>query len=267
MEMYLRRQGKWRVFPLACFYTLSLFMIVIRSLLVIFTVNAAENFDIFAIMMPALLKILIGIVQIEVMVELILRVEEGTKTQTEYLSSKDSIVSGSILQQDFVVNIVASRKRVDCWVLTLRIFTAVVVCVGIIVSSTLFIYKDAHLDKFNRADYVDGCATQFSYQFFGLSVFLFATIVMLWYSLQKRTTMAIKLPASFKRETSILLWINICFCSTYLLRGLSETYVVPLFFDSREFIECELLGNKNVCVPFNILVYYTWTNMLWDWFP
>lgn len=82
MEMYLRRQGKWRVFPLGCFYTLSLFMIVIRCTLALFTIQAAENFDIFGVAMPALLKVLIGLVQIEVMIELILRVKEGTRTQT-----------------------------------------------------------------------------------------------------------------------------------------------------------------------------------------
>ena len=41
VEMYLRRQGKWRVFPLAMFYALSLFMILCRTEITIMTVRSA----------------------------------------------------------------------------------------------------------------------------------------------------------------------------------------------------------------------------------
>lgn len=96
---------------------------------------------------------------------------------------------------------------------------------------------------------------------------LFATIIWLWHSLRRRTTLAIKLPESFKRETKILLWINVCFFSTYLLRGLSDNFIIPLLYDAMNFYACELEGVKDICVPYDLIVYYTWTSVLWDLFP
>ena len=59
---YLVRQGKWRVFPLSMFYALSLLMTVERVYVTLFVVKAASSFNLVIILMPAVLKVLIGLV-------------------------------------------------------------------------------------------------------------------------------------------------------------------------------------------------------------
>ena len=76
IEMYLRRQGRWRVFPLSLFYALSFAMICVRCYVAIDSVEAAKEMKITVTLYPAILQIMIGIVQIEVIIELIIRVNQ-----------------------------------------------------------------------------------------------------------------------------------------------------------------------------------------------
>ena len=72
---FLIVQKKWKVFPLTLFYTLALSCLVFRCVDTMLTVQIAANFNIFGTLMPAMLKICIGLVQAEVITELIMRVE------------------------------------------------------------------------------------------------------------------------------------------------------------------------------------------------
>ena len=72
---YLYKQKKWRVFPISMFYGISLVLILVRAYLTIFTVHTVHIFGVFGTLMPAVLKVAIGIVQIEVIIELIIRVK------------------------------------------------------------------------------------------------------------------------------------------------------------------------------------------------
>ena len=76
---YLWMQSKWRVFPLSMYYTMAIVMIVFRIYETIMTVDTTKDWNVLGVLFPAALKFYIGIVEIEVIIELIIRVREAIK--------------------------------------------------------------------------------------------------------------------------------------------------------------------------------------------
>ena len=106
-----------------------------------------------------------------------------------------------------------------------------------------------------------------SYFFLGCSIGLLVSIVLLWYSLKKRTLSAVSLPNSFSEQTRSLICILIVFFLTYFLRFISDFFVVPYLNDTEEIGKCIILAERPICSSYSLIIYYTWTSMIWDFLP
>lgn len=108
--MYLIRDGKWRVYSLTMFYILAVLCLVFRIIVNILAVLIAQNFYITLTLFAAVIKFDIGIVQIEVIIEIIIRVRES-------MNAAAVLSKGSRKKPVNMINdIIASRKRADRWV-------------------------------------------------------------------------------------------------------------------------------------------------------
>ena len=70
-------QGKYKVFPLLMFYIFAVLCLAFRVLGNVFATTIALEINLYGLLMPAIFKICIGLVQVMVMIELIIRVNQG----------------------------------------------------------------------------------------------------------------------------------------------------------------------------------------------
>ena len=133
--MYLIRQGKWRVFSLSMFYLLCTVCLGLRIILNILSVEVAQNFDITLTLFPAIIKLDIGIVQVGVIIEIMIRVQESINTM--------SVLTGRQRQkaQNFINDVIASKKRADRWVHLMQVGLAFCVLCISVVALYEFIHK------------------------------------------------------------------------------------------------------------------------------
>ena len=74
---YLIMQAKYKVFPLTMFYIFAVLCLAFRVYDSLFVAEIALDFNLIGLLLPPVLKIGIGLVQILVMVELTIRVKQG----------------------------------------------------------------------------------------------------------------------------------------------------------------------------------------------
>ena len=193
--MYLFKQRKWRVFPLSMFYTLSILMLAVRMYETVQTAYTAKIYGVSGLLMPAVLKILIGVVEIEVIAELIIRVKES-KTQSEIQEK----LKQSVLETTNVLNgpsaesaesdhrcmhatllnqVISSHKKADNWVLSMRIVSLVIVVFGTILSLTLFLLAGNRKGEVERAVYIDSAANAMSWIFLAVAILILVSILIL----------------------------------------------------------------------------------------
>ena len=226
------------------------------------TVQIAANFNIFGTLMPAMLKICIGLVQAEVITELIMRVEQSTKTFARTCEMQRGKNVKCTIEQ-----IIASHDRIDCWVKVVRIVTLVVVLALIMASTAVFITNDLGLPTFRRSMYLQDGALVLAWAFLATSIILLVTICVLYYSVKKRSALQISDPGEFHQEMKNLVIIQIIFFVTYFLRFFSDYFVVPTLLDDEALLMCFKQQYYSVCTSYSFIMYYVWTSFLWDFLP
>ena len=76
---YISRNERWKVFSLSMFYLFAIITLASRVVDCILVAKVAIFVNLYAILMPPILKLCIGLVQIVVMVELMITVGKGIK--------------------------------------------------------------------------------------------------------------------------------------------------------------------------------------------
>ena len=71
----------------------------------------------------------------------------------------------------------------------------------------------------------------------------------------------------FRGELCRLFTMLIIFTSTYLLRWISDYFLVPMLVKPKYFNECILKGTVTFCYPFAFLVYYAVSSLVFDTLP
>ena len=66
------------------------------------------------------------------------------------------------------------------------------------------------------------------------------------------------------RNLSIIL---VFFCSTYVLRFISDKYIVPRLAQPQHWKLCTLEGRTTYCIDSVFIQYYLWTSLLFDFAP
>ena len=125
-KRYLYGQGKWRVFSLSMFYILSIISLTIRIITNIFSIWAAQYMFVSFSVIPAVIKVDIGLIQVAIIVEIAMRVRENMKTFS-VLTLRQRQRSRNLIS-----DIIASRKKNDIMVRILQVFTAVTIVAVIV---------------------------------------------------------------------------------------------------------------------------------------
>ena len=144
-------QGKWRVWSLSLFYSLTTLCVILRIWISINCVCIANQFNLWLILEPAVLKVCIGIEQIMVVIEITLKVRENQKAIQKVNSYS---INGRLLMNELV----ASKKKVAFWVKILQIMVTIfITLLSLAVLATLiwenieYSDKDNMLDRLHRA--------------------------------------------------------------------------------------------------------------------
>lgn len=106
---------------------------------------------------------------------------------------------------------------------------------------------------------------QIAIGFFCLSFFLLASVIMLYVQISAARTRIRDMPDVFKTDTARMLWTQIFFVCTYIMRAVSDYFVIPQLEKYREV--CTINGTETVCLKSWFLLYYLWTNIIFDFFP
>ena len=75
------------------------------------------------------------------------------------------------------------------------------------------------------------------------------------------------MPKEFHNETRNLLFILITFFLTYFTRYISDYFFIPQLNDVDEVGPCLYYETKTVCSSFTLVMYYTWSELIWDFLP
>ena len=248
------------------FYVLSLIMIIMRLYELIMTMPNVINFNYLDTVVPPTMKVNIALVQIEVIVELVIRVRDSVRKmkleQQRVASESTNIQSAN-----------ESHERADKWVFFLRIVTLVSI---ITTTSFCFIYfslksnsaKDQRQlqEKLERAQFLKQSSRVFGWIFLGLSILLAFSVALLICTLRRLTSEANFFPGSFNSEIKNLVVILVIFLISYFFFFVSDVFVLPKFQTTENIEKCVLRG-YTYCVGFGQLIYYTWVNSLSDFLP
>ena len=74
--------------------------------------------------------------------------------------------------------------------------------------------------------------------------------------------------STFYGEFAHLSWILIVFVLTYVVRFFSDYfYLAPLIEDTNKLVECTIDGEDTYCISANVIIYYVWTSLIFDFLP
>ena len=230
--MYLYRQSKWRVFPLSMYYTMAVVMIVFRIYETIMTVKTTAEWIVLGVLFPAALKFYIGIVEIEVIIELIIRVREAiTNLKAE---QNNSYLHEPRMMMQYIQT---SQARADLTVKILRGFTLAVCCVGFFGMGAYYIHAEHQKDKAERALMINDQALFLSWWFLAISVLITITILALMREINRGGKESINFPNSFNKELNKLYMVLGFFMVTYFLHWISDYWVIPALNNEETLID------------------------------
>ena len=99
-----------------------------------------------------------------------------------------------------------------------------------------------------------------------LSILLFTSVIMLIKSLSKGKKTVAELSSAFDSEANHLSCILVFFCTTYLLRFISDFWIIPSLSQYEDLVPCNL-GYDTLCVNTTFVLYYQWTSLVFDFAP
>ncbi len=105
-----------------------------------------------------------------------------------------------------------------------------------------------------------------AYGFLALFVFLVSSVTFLAISLAKGKRKITDLPVEFQSEVNHMFVFLFIFAITYLLRWISDAYIVPDIV-TNHVQQCILEGVGTFCVKAGFISYYLWTSLIFDFLP
>ena len=129
---YLIKQGKWKVFSLSMFYFLTLLCASLRIIVCIFCVVASQTLNLPLTIMPCVVKVCIGLVQISVMVEISIRIKENVSMFT-MVNSQVNLRSTENMMDD----IIASKNVTKVKILVFQVLVFLITLVSLVYSATM----------------------------------------------------------------------------------------------------------------------------------
>ena len=170
--------------------------------------------------------------------------------------------------QELLQHMIHSQHRSDLLVRILRILTLLLVLAILISSTIICVKKQDSKVKLERAAFVFTASKTVSWFFLACALGILASILYLYYSIRKRVAKGISFPQSFRKEMKNLWRILIVFFFTYFLRFVSDYFILPtLKMSDTEFYECIYYSDHKVCASDTLIIYFTLTNLLWDYLP
>ena len=126
-------------------------------------------------------------------------------------------------------DIIASIVKAKTWIIVMRVIIMSIVFFAIISTSTLFYVFEAKTegDYGQRIKDISEFAEYLAWGFFATCILLVFSITLLIYCLHTRSPKIDNLSATFKSETTNLRVTLIFFGMTYILRWISDKWVIP----------------------------------------
>ena len=278
---FMYKQGKWRVWSLRMFYSLTTLCVLLRIYVSVVNVCISSYFNLTFIFVPVVLKITVGIEQIVVIVELTIKVRENFRSLTR-MQNQSTLKANKIITE-----LVASKKKVARQVRALQWAISVFIILAIAGSTAVFIYKDLlysdvddNADRFHRLEYLEKTAKQMSWAFFTLAIGLAGSVMFLVKSVQRELNFFQADQRQFKSEFNRMYWMLIIFSLTYFCRWISDYFIVPMMTkvdeESADPISspdtklktCTLSnGLRTLCLSFEFQIYYMGSSLLFDLIP
>ena len=105
-----------------------------------------------------------------------------------------------------------------------------------------------------------------SYGYLALSILLFASVLLLRISFSQGKKRVTDLASAFDSEANHLICILVFFCSTYLMRFVSDRWLIALLAKP---VPCTVPGidHVTICLDITFFLYYLWTSLLFDFAP
>ena len=104
-----------------------------------------------------------------------------------------------------------------------------------------------------------------SFGFLALSIFLFISVFILIKTLNLGKKKLVGLSSAFSSEANHLICILVFFCSTYILRFVSDYWILPKLEDEQ--ILCTIDDHETICVTTAFILYYGYSSLLFDFAP
>ena len=129
----------------------------------------------------------------------------------------------------------------------LQIFVFIFVISILTWSMTAFLIEDHkggtnNEIRYNRQEYSKKVMYEQSYGFLVLSVMLFVSVCILINTLNIGKKKLIGLSSAFSSEANHLICILVFFCSTYILRFVSDRFVLPRLEEVDDLVPCTIEG-------------------------
>ena len=224
--------------------------------------------------MPCVVKVCIGLVQISVMVEISIRIKENVSMFT-MVNSQVNLRGTENMMDD----IIASKNVTKVKILVFQVLVFLITLVSLVYSATMStIYnhnKYAPIEmRIKEFLYIENVARYFAITFLVLFFLLLSSVLYLMHQLRQGSKKITDLPSAFSGEAKNLLFILLLFSSTYLIRFISDWWVVPNAFytityysESNCWVKSDGVPINTKCLNFGFYLYYLPITLLFDFLP
>ena len=173
-------EKKWQVFPLTMFYVFAVACLAFRVYDCIFLAKLALDMNIVGLLVPPMLKISIGLVQIVVMVELTIRVKQGIEMLVQ--ANESSIIVQSELMMS---EIMSKQVKFERFILVIRL-VVVVLCASSLTWSLVIFSQKMKEDSWKRIEFLVDTTKNLAWTFLALFVLLASTSGLLIWKLTRQ---------------------------------------------------------------------------------
>lgn len=175
-----------------------------------------------SLLLPPVLKIGIGLVQVNNMIELGIRVKQGINL---LVNSREGSFMGGNPTENMMADLLTHKQKVERAIWVCRTIVVLLSLTALLWGLVAFSLEMKE-SQYDRVMFVKQITVKLAWAFLALFFLLLVTTGTLVYMLTSQMKKVTELERSFKREAVNLMCILILFGSTYLLRFFSDKFIV-----------------------------------------